>query len=945
MELPSPLPTYDGEVLWMNYLDFNLYGCPAVGLYTPPLVQTDEATNVYATSARLNGELSSLGTSAGVSVSFQWGTTSEDYDYETDVQVFTVTGDFLVNLGSLSPGTTYYYRAKAVGWGTAYGTEMSFTALTEPPSVITNSADNVTATSATLNGYLVDLGTAENVTVSLEWGLTTDYGNETSLQPGVPVGLFSDNLTGLTAKTTYHFRAKAVGQGTVYGYDMTFTTLTIPPSVATSDASNVATTSAQLNGYLTDKGTASSVTVSFVWGTTAGGPYPNSTGNQTRLVTGSFFADLSGLIPGITYYYQAKAVGDGTVYGLEKSFITLTTPPSVTTGYATNITNDGARLNGNLSSLGTAASVSVSFQWGTTSGDYTYETTPTESKNATGTFFVDLSDLASGTDFYYRAKAVGHGDPIYGLEMYFTTGTPPAVTTLDASGLTFTEATLNGDLTNLGDADNVTVSFVWGTTPDCTRETATEVKTATGVFQFDLSILDPGTTYYYRAKADGEVGPVYGDQMIFTTLSNPPAVTTGDAANLAVYSAALNGSLDELGTAAVVSVSFEWGNQSGVYGNETNPVLLDGIGSFSASVGGLVPGTTFYYRAKAVGHGEPQFGGEKSFATLEPPEVTTGDASDVTTTSGRINGNLSSLGTATGVAVSFQWGTVSGVYGNETTVEVKASAGMFYFDLTSLAPGTIYYYRAKAEGDGGPVYGDQKSFAASVTPPTVTTSDATGVTASSALLNANLVSLGTKSSVRVSFLWRLSGGTYTETTGQAKTATGAVFADISGLAQGRTYFYKVKAVGDGDPVYGDEVSFTTADGAAPVISMASASGITASRAAITWTTNEPATSQVEYGLTEEYGSLTPLDTDLVKSHSIRLTDLKAGKVYHYRVVSGDASNNQAVSADGTFTTAPHSSGMPVWAWILLGVGVIAGIVASVMLLRAARQRNRTSEAA
>ncbi len=58
-------------------------------------------------------------------------------------------------------------------------TEKSFTTLTEPPSVSTVAVADKGTTWAVLNGYLGDLGTADNVTVSFEWGLTTSYGNET----------------------------------------------------------------------------------------------------------------------------------------------------------------------------------------------------------------------------------------------------------------------------------------------------------------------------------------------------------------------------------------------------------------------------------------------------------------------------------------------------------------------------------------------------------------------------------------------------------------------------------------------------------------------------------------------------------------------------------------------------------------------------------------------
>lgn len=95
---------------------------------------------------------------------------------------------------------------------------------TTAPTVITTTAVNITNGAATLNGNLDGLGTAETVNVSFEWGLTTTYGDETTSQAMTATGPFSFNLSGLSPNTIYHFRAKAVGEGTSYGSDMSFTT-------------------------------------------------------------------------------------------------------------------------------------------------------------------------------------------------------------------------------------------------------------------------------------------------------------------------------------------------------------------------------------------------------------------------------------------------------------------------------------------------------------------------------------------------------------------------------------------------------------------------------------------------------------------------------------------------------------------------------------------------
>ncbi len=87
----------------------------------------------------------------------------------------------------------------------------------------------------------------------------------------------------------------------------------------------------------------------------------------------------------------------------------------------------------------------------------------------------------------------------------------------------------------------------------------------------------------------------------------------------------------------------------------------------------------------------------------------------------------------------------------------------------------------------------------------------------------------------------------------------------------------------------------------PVISNVQAVDITAATARITWTTDEPATSKVYYGLTTGYGS-TKTAPGYVTNHSVELTGLTPETLYHYKVESADASSNTSQSGDYTFTT-------------------------------------------
>jgi beta-lactamase superfamily II metal-dependent hydrolase len=87
----------------------------------------------------------------------------------------------------------------------------------------------------------------------------------------------------------------------------------------------------------------------------------------------------------------------------------------------------------------------------------------------------------------------------------------------------------------------------------------------------------------------------------------------------------------------------------------------------------------------------------------------------------------------------------------------------------------------------------------------------------------------------------------------------------------------------------------------PVISGITVEDLAATSATIRWTTNEPADSRVEYGLSTAYGSSVE-DTAYVTSHSIVLDNLLPQTVYHFKVHSRDRDWNAAESSDRTLTT-------------------------------------------
>lgn len=144
-----------------------------------------------------------------------------------------------------------------------------------------------------------------------------------------------------------------------------------------------------------------------------------------------------------------------------------------------------------------------------------------------------------------------------------------------------------------------------------------------------------------------------------------------------------------------------------------------------------------------------------------------------------------------------------------------------------------------------------------------------------------------------------SGGPY------AKVASAPVaFYRDSGLTNGTAYYYVVAAVdaaGNESP-RSAQVSATPTDSRAPVASAVAAAPSGTTAADITWTTDELASSQVEYGTTSALGQATAVDAARTGTHRVSLTGLQPSTTYYYRVRSVDAAGNAGVSAVQSFAT-------------------------------------------
>ena len=134
--------------------------------------------------------------------------------------------------------------------------------------------------------------------------------------------------------------------------------------------------------------------------------------------------------------------------------------------------------------------------------------------------------------------------------------------------------------------------------------------------------------------------------------------------------------------------------------------------------------------------------------------------------------------------------------------------------------------------------------------------------------------------------------------------------EVDGLDPGVTYYYRVRSSrSDGTtrtwPAPGSPpATFRTpaADNARPVISGVRTLALPDGTARVSWRTNEPASSRVDFGRAPGHLTGTRLDEDLVRRHTIVLTGLAADRVQWLRVRSADASGNTGVAKPARLRT-------------------------------------------
>jgi hypothetical protein len=115
---------------------------------------------------------------------------------------------------------------------TMFTGQNNYVAPPSPPVLVTTAVTAITGTTATSGGTITSDGGATVTSRGLVWG-TSPGASTFNSTSGTGIGTFSTNLTGLNISTTYYVRAFATNSvATVYGPEVSFTTITPPPPAA-----------------------------------------------------------------------------------------------------------------------------------------------------------------------------------------------------------------------------------------------------------------------------------------------------------------------------------------------------------------------------------------------------------------------------------------------------------------------------------------------------------------------------------------------------------------------------------------------------------------------------------------------------------------------------------------------------------------------------------------
>ena len=614
-------------------------------------------------------------------------------------------------------------------------------------------------------------------------------------------------------------------------------------------------------------------------------------------VTGTSYTNTSYIENGTTYYYKVRALDANGTAGAWSSVVSVTykqtlPAPTVTGG------ND--------------AQGRPTLKWNAVSGAAKYEVYRARSKDGdyikystvTGTSYTNTSYIENGNTYYYKVRALK------------SDGTAGAWSSIVA--VTYKQ-TLSAPSVTGGNDSQGRPTLKWNAVSGAAKYEVYRARslngdyikysTVTGTSYTNTSYIENGNTYYYKVRAlksDGTAG-AWSSIVAVTykqTLS-APAVTGGNDAQ---------GRPTLTWKAVSGAAKYEVYRARSKDGTYTKYSTTTGTAYTNSSY--LTSGATYYYKVRAL----------DANGNAGPYSAAVSVTCRLKLTAPTVTGGTDAQGRPT-----LKWNAVSGAAKYEVYrarskdgdyIKYSTVTGTSYTNTSYLANGTTYYYKVRALGSDG-------SYGPYSTPVSVTYK---------APFGAPLVTGSKDSQGRPALKWdkvtdaakyevyraRSKDGTYSLMSTQSATG----YTNTSYLANGTTYYYKVRALKANGTAsaYSSVVTITygtVPTPAAPAMRSAKAdsAGIT-----VSWDTAANAVTYNVYRTADAGSSWTQVASS-VKGTSYKDTTVKKGVKYGYKVrgVASDGKTLGPMSPTGVTAKVTAASTTPDYVKLTSARRVTGGI--------------------
>ena len=895
-------------------------------------------TNVTETTADVTCRLTDDGGYDILTLGFCYKPVTEG-DTETPSQE-----DFVVNvkedaitltatLTHLSPSQTYAVCAYGTNQkGVGYSEPVTFTTKQSvTPTAETGEAADITETSATLTGRITYNGGADILAKGFFW--STD---ETTVKEGTRTYSAAEGdtilstLEGLSVETTYYYCAYAENErGMAYGEVCSFLSggHRTAPTVQTAEATDITETSAVLHGRIEKDGGSPVTSRGFYYSTrenpAEGGIRVAASGNGA-----DFAYELTGLSGGTTYYVCSFATNEiGTTYGETITFTTAqpTTPPTLSVTTVSNIGETAATLTAEITHDGGLDITEKGFYYSSTNSSPTAADNQAVSAASGNTLTATLNSLEPHTTYYVRAYAINAKGTGLGAVQQFTTAddrTAPIVQTGTASAIGENTATLSASITADGGSPVTAKGFYYSTTntpaTDGTRVNATGEGND---FSVDLTGLRAGTTYYFCAFAENEVGTSYGQTQQFSTstATSAPAVGATAATEITTTSALLTAEITSDGGLPITAKGFYYSSTNSTPTEADSHVESTAEGnSIRYALTGLTAHTTYYVRAYATNERGTTMGAVRSFTTSDDrtvPVVQTTDVTNITQSEATFSGEVTADGGSTVTATGFYYGTSAQPQNGGRRVEAAATDGAFTYDVAGLTASTQYYVCAFAENEVGTSYGDVLSFTTglALSIPSVGATTVSAITTTTASASATITSTGGADVTEKGFYYSLNNPpTASDQRILSTAADDEITADLSGLQPATRYYIRAFATNSEGTAVGSINLFTTAyDTTTPTIGSVTAADTTSTSVDLMATIMEDGGASITEkgfcytttaGATPTVNDQKAVDSSTGNDIILTLTGLSPNTVYYIRAYATNNSGKTGYSNTITVRT-------------------------------------------